>query len=280
MVTPLSRKDGKPVILMCPPDYFGLQYAINPWMNPADPVDLDKAKRQWDSLVAAITAAGAEVVTLSPVEGLPDLVFTANAAFVADDKALIAHYKPVERQPEEPHAQAWFESQGFTAIQPPPHLYFEGAGEALTWQPMTGQAKVFAAYGQRSDAASHRLLNELSGLQVLSFALPSERFYHIDVCVCPLDSGEVIYYPGSFTEEGRKLLEFHVSESDRIVVSDAEAGRFACNTVSIGETAIFNAGNDQLAAELRQRGLNPVQVDLSEFIKAGGSAKCLTLRVG
>ncbi len=280
MPSPLSRADGKPVILMCPPDYFSLDYAINPWMDPKNAVDRDKARHQWDHLAEAILAAGAEVVTLPPVPGLPDLVFTANAAFIHNQDALIAHYKPVERQAEEPFAQRWFESRGFKTHLPPPHLYFEGAGEALTWRSTYGECKVLAAYGQRSDAASHPLLESLSGLPVLSFELQNPQFYHIDVCLCPLDTGEVLYAPGTLTDEGRALLAFHVPSSDLIPVSDAEAHRFACNTVSIGETAIFNQGNPELAAQLQARGLNPVQLDLSEFIKAGGSAKCLTLRVG
>ena len=32
--------------LMCPPDYFTVDYAINPWMHPGQPVDAALARSQ------------------------------------------------------------------------------------------------------------------------------------------------------------------------------------------------------------------------------------------
>ena len=68
--------------LMCPPAHFGVLYEINPWMHREVTVDVDRAQAQWDELVRTIRAAGAVVELLEPVEGLPDLVFTANAGVV------------------------------------------------------------------------------------------------------------------------------------------------------------------------------------------------------
>ncbi len=273
--TPFSRK-GKPTILMCPPTYFTVAYAINPWMQEGPPCDEELAKRQWDNLYKAITEqAGADVELLTPEPGVPDLVFTANAAFVYNNTAVIAHYKHPERRPEEPICAKWFDKNGFRVVQMPDHIFFEGAGDALIWQD-----RVFAGYKTRTDIASHSLLTAATDLPVLSMELINDRYYHIDVCLCPLEDGHLIYAPDSFDEYGRTVIEANVPAKKLIPVSPEEAARFACNAVNVGNTVIFNQGSSQLVDDLKSRGFQVVQVDLSEFLKAGGSSKCLTLRIG
>jgi N-dimethylarginine dimethylaminohydrolase len=273
--TPLGNPNI-PKILMCPPDYFTVAYVINPWMAQGEGCDVDNARRQWDRLYEAISKeTGAEVHVMDPVEGLPDLVFTANAAFVYQDKAVIAHYMHPERQGEEPYAEAWFREHGFTTVRMPKGIYFEGAGDALIWQD-----RVFSGYRTRTDIASHSLITAETGLPFLSLELVQTRFYHVDVCLCPLADGHLIYYPGAFDEYGLAVIEANVPKDKLIPVTDEEAARFACNAVNINDTVIFNQGSHRLADELKQRGFRVIQVDLSEFIKAGGSSKCLTLRVG
>jgi len=273
--TPFSAK-SKPTILMCEPKYFTVEYAINPWMEEAPPCDEALAKRQWENLYNVITQqAGADVELLEPVEGLPDLVFTANAALVHNDVAVIAHYKHPERRPEEPVCARWFEKQGFKVVTMPDHIFFEGAGDALIWQD-----RVFAGYKTRTDIASHNLLTAATDLPVLSLELINPRFYHVDVCLCPLADGHLIYSPDAFDEYGRAVIEANVPADKLIPVTAQEAAQFACNAVNVYDTVIFNQGSSRLAADLKERGFNVVQVDLSEFLKSGGSSKCLTLRLG
>jgi N-dimethylarginine dimethylaminohydrolase len=273
MNSPL-KDTSKPHILMSPPDFFTVAYAINPWMTQGA-VDVDLAKRQWENLYNAIQKhAGAEVHLMPAVDGLPDLVFTANAAFVHQDVAIVAHYKHAERQPEEPYCVQWFKDNGYRVVSMPRDLYFEGAGDALIWRD-----RVFSGYKTRTDILSHHIITKETGLPVLSMELIDQRFYHIDVCICPLYNDYFIYYPDSFDEYGLRVIEANVPEEKRIPVTAVEANRFACNAVNINETVLFNQGSDRLAGELRDRGFNVIQVDLSEFLKAGGSSKCLTLRI-
>lgn len=273
--TPFSTSDGSPAILMCPPRYFTVAYAINPWMAEAPPCDVELARVQWDCLYEAmIRKAGARVELLEPVEGLPDLVFTANAAFIYGRKAVIARYKHVERQPEESICAAWFAQKGFDVVRMPDDTPFEGAGDALI-----GESLVFAGYGVRSALASHALLSEAVGLPVVSLELTNPRYYHIDVCLCPLSDGSLIYAPDTFTPDGLALIEKHVPPAKRIPVLPEEAARFACNAVNINETVILHQGSSRLTETLQERGFQVVAVDLGEFLKAGGSAKCLSLRI-
>lgn len=273
--TPIFKKTGRPTILMCPPEYFTVEYAINPWMENAEPCNEELAKRQWEGLYNAITKeVGADVLLMDPVDGLPDLVFTANAAFVYNDTAVIAHYKFPERRGEEPYCVDWFEKNGFKVVQMPRNVFFEGAGDALVWKD-----RVFAGYKTRTDIASHNLLTAATGLPVLSMELIDPRFYHIDVCMCPLADGHLIYSPEAFDAYGNQVLEANVPPEKRIPVTPEEASNFACNSVNIEDTVIFNAGSNRLADELKQRGFRVIQVPLTEFLKSGGSSKCLTLRL-
>jgi N-dimethylarginine dimethylaminohydrolase len=272
--TPFSAK-GKPTILMCPPDYFNVSYAINPWMNPDVPCDVELAKAQWKNLYNAIREAGADVELLEPKPDLPDLVFTANSAFVYNNTAVIARYKNEQRQPEEPVVEEWFSAQGFKTVRTAENAFFEGSGDSLIWE-----THVFAGYKARSSIEAHDTLRAVSGLTVHSIELCDMRYYHVDVCLCPLDNGDFIYAPVAFTEAGQEVIESVVPTEKLIVVSPEEAELFACNAVSINNTVIFNQGATAMDQTLQARGLKTIQIDLSEFLKSGGSAKCLTLRLG
>ncbi|MBK8190767.1 MAG: hypothetical protein IPK79_10005 [Vampirovibrionales bacterium] len=264
-----------PKVLMCAPDYFTIEYAINPWMSVGGACDGAMARQQWEALAQAIEAAGAQTLRLQPVAGLPDLVFTANAAFVYGDCAIIAHYKFPERQGEEPHVQRWFQEQGFRVATMAPGIHFEGAGDALIWRD-----RVFAGYKTRSALASHSAITAQTGLPVLSLELIDPRFYHIDVCLCPLRGGHTLFYPGAFDDWGQSVVRANIPPELLIEVTPEEAADFACNAVNIDDAVILNRPSARLREILGARGFNVVGLDMSEFLKSGGSCKCLTLRVG
>ena len=261
-------------VLMSAPDFFEVSYVINPWMKDVVPVDIELARRQWESLRQAV-ARGARVELLPPVQGLPDLVFTANAAFVHGRQAILARYHHPERQGEEPHVERWFREHDYEVDILPRSLSFEGAGDALIYD----RRLVLAGYRQRTDIAAHERISALTGLPVVSLELLDGHFYHIDVCLCPLSDGHLLYYPGAFDEYGLRVIEANVPEEKRLMTTRQEARVFSCNAVNLGQTVIMNQGSARLVEALRRRGFQVVEVDLSEFLKAGGSAKCLTLRL-
>ncbi|HEV3021403.1 MAG TPA: arginine deiminase-related protein [Pirellulales bacterium] len=262
----------EPRILMCPPDYYGIEYEINPWMSRSRPSDSVAANRQWSELRLLLERAGARISTMEPIAGLPDLVFTANAALIYRSTALLAHFRHPQRQGEEPIDAAWFAGHGFEVVRPPGEVYFEGAGDAL----FCGDT-LFAGYRIRSDAQGHQRIGELLGCRVIPLELVDGYYYHLDTCFCPLADGLAIYYPSAFDDYGRRVLPELVGEL--IEVTDDEARRFACNAVVVGRTVVTNTGCTRLHCELRARGLEAWETPLDEFVKAGGSAKCLTLRL-
>lgn len=259
-------------ILMCPPDYYGIEYEINPWMSRSRQSDREAARRQWHDLRALLERLGATISTLDPAPGLPDLVFTANAAMIYRDRAVLARFRHVQRQGEEPLDEAWLAAQGFTVLKVPDGVYFEGAGDAL----FCGDT-LFAGYRIRSDARGHQQIGEMLNCRVIPLELVDPYYYHLDTCFCPLAPDTAVFFPPAFDEYGIKVFRHEVP---KLIAADAaEARRFACNAVVVGRAVVTNTGCPRLHDELRRRGFEPHETPLDEFVKAGGSAKCLTLRL-
>src|SRR5262245_26460480 len=120
-----------PRILMCPPEFYGIEYEINPWMSRQHGSERDRAFRQWRRLRDTLAGLGVAVETLQPQPGLPDLVFTANAGLVFHDRFFTSRFRHEVRAREEPFFDAWFEAHGYRIEHLPPEFYFEGAGDAL-----------------------------------------------------------------------------------------------------------------------------------------------------
>lgn len=259
-------------ILMCPPDHYGIEYEINPWMSTRRQADHATAVEQWHALREILIDTGAQVSEVAPVKGLPDLVFTANAAIVYQQHAVLARFKHEQRQGEEPYFRVWLEDNGWNVTDPPGDFSFEGAGDAL----FCGDT-LFAGYRMRSDASGHQQIGELLGVRVLPLEMIDPYYYHLDTCFCPLAADEAIYFPGAFDDYGQRVLAEQVPKL--IPVEENEARSFACNAVVVGNTVVTNTGCPQLHRQLQESNYHPVETPLGEFVKAGGSAKCLTLRL-
>jgi N-dimethylarginine dimethylaminohydrolase len=230
------------------------------------------AFRQWQHLHDTLVGLGVRVETMVPQPGLPDLVFTANAGLVFHRTFLSSRFRHEVRARESPHFDAWFAAAGFDVAHLPENTFHEGAGDAL----FCGDT-LFAGYRTRSDATAHQWVGEKFGVRVLPLELVNPRFYHLDTCFCPLAPGEALYFPDAFDTYGRRVIHTHVAKP--IPVEEPEAHRFGCNAVVVGKTVVHNSRCPRMAADLVRAGYQPVEVELDEFLKAGGSAKCLTLRL-
>lgn len=260
-------------VLMVPPTYYEVVYEINPWMSRARPASQPRASAQWLALVQVLEQEmDAGVLRAEAAPDLPDMVFTANAGLVYGEQVVLSRFRHPQRVGEAPRFRAWFEEHGFEVLDLPPGLCFEGEGDAL----FLGDT-LFAGYHWRSDAASHRHLGEMLGRRVLSLQLTDPHFYHLDTCFCPLDAETVAFYPGAFDEYALRVIEANVPRVIR--VEPEEARRFACNALVLGTHVALNAGCPRFEAQLREAGFVPHTVPLDEFLKAGGSAKCLTLHL-
>jgi N-dimethylarginine dimethylaminohydrolase len=259
-----------PRVLMCAPDHFGVHYEINPWMRVSEAADQRLAARQWRALERAYRGLGVEVVTLPPVPEQPDLVFTANAGLVLGERFVLSRFRYPERQGEERHFRTWAETAGFTVIDPPESISFEGAGDAL----FCGET-LFLGHGFRTDEAAAPWLATTLGVEVVPLKLADPRFYHLDTCFCPIDERTALAAPAAFTAEGWAELESRIPRL--IAVPDEIAVTFACNAVRVGDVLLTSGPEEAMARLLAPAGLRPVTLAMSEFRKSGGAVRCLTL---
>jgi len=281
----LAQK-SQPRFLMCPPRHFAVTYSINPWMDPKAWAEsgaalYESAQRQWVGLRQALAAAGAAIEILPPQPGLPDLVFTANAAVVLGGKAVLARFRHGERQNEEPVIAAGFAAlaaRGLIAdtLQLPAALKFEGAGDCIfdAWRNL-----FWLGCGFRSDLAAGRVIARHLGARAVALPLKDANFYHLDTAFCALPCGAVIYYPDAFTPAALARIHDMVAPAERIVLDRADAERFAANAVCVGRSIVLSSCSAALRRALEQRGYAVIETPLDAFQKSGGSACCLTLRL-
>ncbi|HEV8343710.1 MAG TPA: arginine deiminase-related protein [Candidatus Binatia bacterium] len=260
-------------ILMCPPVYYGIEYEINPWMSRIRQSDTLLAQHQWRALYQLLKhRLNMDVSLIKPRPGLPDMVFTANAGLVWKNKFIVSNFRYQVRRAEATHFENWFAVRNYEIFHLPEQSHFEGEGDLL----MCGDL-LFAGYPIRSSVISHQRAAEIIGREVISLKLTNDWFYHLDTCLCPLSNDEAIYYPAAFDARGLKVLKDHIGTL--IPVTQQEARRFACNAIVVEKNVIMNDGCPRIRRQLESLGFSVFEIPLAEFIKAGGSAKCLVLKV-
>ena len=191
------------------------------------------------------------VETVPPLEGAPDLVFTANAAVVLDGKALLARFRHPERQIEEPVFAAAFRALAerdliHDVIELPRGIALEGAGDCL-WD--RTRRMFWMGCGFRSDEAAAREVEAAFGVPCLPLRLSEASYYHLDTAMCALPCAGVIYYPGAFTPAALDVIHAHVAPADRIALSPEDAARFAANAVVVGRNIVLSIGKRDAAAD-------------------------------
>ncbi|MGY4712309.1 dimethylargininase [Mycolicibacterium sp. CBM1] len=255
---------------MTAPTFFTVEYAINPWMDTATPVDTDLALAQWENLRDTYRRLGHTVDLVDPVPGLPDMVYTANAGLIINGTAIVARFKHAERHGESAAYATWMDQHGHRPIATR-HVN-EGQGDLL----VVG-AMILAGTGFRTHPHAHDEVAAITGLPVVSLELVDPRFYHLDTALTVLDDTTIAYYPPAFTDSARaRLTELF---PDAIEVASTDAYVLGLNAVSDGKHVVHPAAAHGFAEQLHRCGFDPIGVDLSELLKGGGSVKCCTLEV-
>jgi N-dimethylarginine dimethylaminohydrolase len=272
----LPRGLAPATFLMCPPTLYDVDYVINPWMaGNVHASSRTRAAEQWQHLYEAVSKI-ANVELIQPEPGSPDMVFTANAGLERNGIVAISSFFHPERQGEEPWFRRWFQQAGYTLVDIPRATPFEGEGDAFF---STDGRCLWAGYGPRTAASSHRALRDIWGIPVVPLHLVDPRFYHLDTCFAPLEDGYIMYFPEAFDHLSLHRIEAFYPPEKRIVVREADAVSFACNAINVGRTIILNRISSKLSSQLEQLGFKVIQVELTEFLKAGGAAKCLVMKL-
>lgn len=271
------RTPSKRAILMCRPDFFTVDYSINPWMKPQLPTDTSRAVKQWETLYNTYRDLGFEIELIDPIKGLPDMVYSANGGFVLDGIAYGAAFTYSQRVPEGPAYMEWFESNGYR-VAVPEHTN-EGEGDIL----LVGDV-ILAGTGFRSDTASHEEISRIFNREVITLNLINPSFYHLDTAIAVLDpspepgqDANIAYLPSAFDEPSLAILGERYP--DAIIVSEEDASILGLNSYSDGYNVIIASRATGFEQQLRERGYNPIGVDLSELLLGGGGVKCCTLEL-
>jgi N-dimethylarginine dimethylaminohydrolase len=267
---------NRPAYLMCPPQWYDVNYVINPWMagNLHQP-SRDKAFMQWKNLYQELQRI-ADVRLLHAREGAPDMVFVAHAALVHHGVAAVSSFAHPQRQTEEAHLRRWFQESGFLVWDTPRETSFEGEGDVMF---DANGGRLWAAHGVRTCRHSHRHVADAWHVSVTSLHLVDPRFYHLDLCFAPLHGGYLMYFPEAFDAESLAKIEAAYAEDKRISVSELEATQFACNVINAGRNILMSAVASDLSQRLAERGFEVRELELSEFLCGGGGAKALALRL-
>jgi N-dimethylarginine dimethylaminohydrolase len=260
------------------PDHFRVDYAINPYMDPYVQPDPVRARGQWQALVEALRAAGAEVEVLDQRADSPDMVYAMNLGLVlnaglgADDRRVVhSHMRHGQRRRETLTAQPWFADHGFVGSyvgRDGVGAHFE-AGDAFAF----GDALV-VGYGPRTEELALKHLAVDLDVRVRGLRITHPGMYHLDLAFCPLDEARAMVCPAALDEASAAALLAIVPEP--LVLTEAEALTFCANSVVVGSTVLMPAAPDRVRRQLEAWGFEVVLVDVREFHKGGGSVRCLT----
>jgi N-dimethylarginine dimethylaminohydrolase len=255
---------------MCPPKYFEIKHILNDWMDAANPADSGRAMEQWESLRETYERLGASVSLIDPVEGIPELNFAGDAIFLFGGKAISSKFRFKERQPEVAPMAAWFENLGYSVHSLPEGVLFEGNAEAIRWN-----GAVVGGYGVRSDQEAYNTVSEILDVEIIPVRL-REPYYHLDTAFCPINEDAIAYVPEAFDMQSRELVSKLAKNT--IAIGSEEARLMACNSKAVGDTVVVSTKQaPNFVREVMRLGFNVVELELSEFRKAGAGAKCLTL---
>lgn len=269
MTHPSAAADLSRSYLMCPPEHFAVEYAINPWMDPSQPVDAELALKQWEGLRETLSELGHQVHLLAPRPGLPDMVYAANGAFSVDGTAFGARFTHPQRAPEATAHRDFYQRLGWRYVRPTETN--EGEGDFI-YLPAAYGGTILAGYGFRTDPDAHRRLQETFSRPVVSLRLVDPYFYHLDTALAALDDEHIAYLPEAFSPASQRVLRQLFP--DALIASRADALAFGLNLVSDGRHVVLNSEATTMAGKLATAGYQPVLVELTELHKGGGSVKC------
>lgn len=260
-------------VLMCPPTEFSILWQINPWMNLENQPNKETAWLQWHRIFEIYQKLGIKALLIQPANGLPDMIFTANAAWGRKGNFVLSVFKHPERQQEQGYYKKWLQSRGFGVIKPPQEMSFEGQGDFITLK----EAYLFG-YGIRSSLEVMEFIKNNLNLkkEVIPLKLVNPKFYHLDTCLMSLyPINAVMYFPGAFDEDGLRRIKN--LEADKIEVTQEEAESFICNGIYFEDTVVLGGLTERIAPLLQKKGLEVIVLDVSEFKKSGAGIRCLTL---
>ena len=263
----------KKQIVMCPPDFYNIEYSINPWMDTGNTVIKENALKQYNKLKTSFENASAEITELPPVKGLPDMVYATNAGYAGNNIFIKANFKAAQRKYEADEAEKFFAKKGFDIFTMPGDIAFEGEGDLIR-----SESKYFLGCGIRSDEKAAEILGKIIGKEIVPLELVNPYFYHLDTCFGPINDDLVVINPVAFSDNSLKTI--HAKFKNVIFANEQDNSVLGCNLIVTGTNVFLGSGiSDILRTGILSFGYSVNEIKMSEFLKGGGSVKCLSLEV-
>lgn len=270
-------------VIMVSPEFFDIEYAINPYMTNQDgglqKIDSAAAQSQWNDLKGTYSKLGYAIEVIPGVKGLPDMVFSANQSFPFWDykkdkpSVIMSNMRSQFRKNEVSYFENYYSNNNYNIY----HLEknaFEGNGDALI---RPGRKQIFGGYGFRTDKSVYSEIQKITGYEVFLLELKNEYFYHLDTCFSFLSENTIAIVPEAFTDEGLRLLRNEFSSIIKIDIEEAKnnfAGNCHCPD---GKNVILHKGSEKFKKDLKEKGFHVLEVNTSEFMKSGGSVFCMKM---
>ncbi len=303
-------------IVMGDPTHFSVLGGANPYTRNAlgirKRVDPELAQIQWHEMARVMLAHGTEVCVVEPHRGLSGLVYPANAGFLyplvrgaeSPDVRKVFHLanllptRAAERDVYRPFIQALgyetrefagrFEGEADFFPAGPFMIFTHGRVERQRFVPRVGIPPWRRVYGFRSEAGALDELRAIAGRRpILTLELCLETHYHGDTVLCSFGPQRefLLAYMAGLTADSQARLR-DAFGANLIELSEADAAIYAANSFQTdwnGGLYLFmpEGASDELKRAIRQRSVEPVTVNVSEFLaKGGGSIKCMILDLG
>lgn len=265
--------------LMSPPDFYNAHFMFNPWLDYRQEVDRGLASRQWESLVDTISGLGASIEVLEPNPSSSAQVFTADGALpLRPDHFLVLRNDGARGFLEPAHFATWLEKAGYTIEHLPPRYRLDGGNIVRTSGASLGAGKKPGGSGA-GERYLERLLRIVADATLDVFRLTDRRFLHLDMVLGRLGKAAFLMYEGGFEDADAARAKLARFDRHIIPVGIDDAAKLACNGVTVGRTFVTNAVSPELRIEIEQAGFEVAEVDVGEFLKAGGGVRCLTLEL-
>lgn len=272
--------DDMPRFLLSPPDYYDTHFMFNPWLDYQEAVDRGAARRQWESLVDVLESLGASIEILEPNPRSSAQVFTADGALRLRGSHFLILRNDGARGDLEPERFAdWLNANGYTTEQLPSRYRLDGGNIVRLNDEVVAVGLKPGAPGS-GERYLKRLLRLVSDVGLVGFRLVDRQFLHLDMVLGRVGDAGYLLYDDGFESPEDIRAKLHSSERPVIRVEREDARRLVCNGVTVGDTFVTHAISQPLRTELAKLGFNVAEVDVGEFLKAGGGVRCLTLSLG
>lgn len=259
-------------VLVSKPDYLKAA-KINEIAKKWDyELDIEKMRKEHEAFVEAYRNNGVEVAFLDPNEGRPNSVFARDFGGCIKEGYILGNFKLPLRYQEHDDYKKRMEELGVPMVAEIKNGLFEG-GDFM----FLNEHTIALGMADRTNEEGYlEMKQQVEPLGYEIIPVPLKREYlHLDMCFNLVDDHLAVAYKEGMPEEFLKRIE----EMEIEIISVPEEAIFAhgCNLQALGNKRVMSLKQNQRVNEqLAKKGMNVIELDITEILKAGGGPHCMT----